>query len=44
MDFPGGPVAKIPHPQSRDPGLIPGQGNRAHTPQLKLPCAETKTP
>ena len=44
MDFPGGPVAKIPHSQSRDPGSIPGQGNRSHMPQLKHPCAETKTP
>ena len=24
-------------------GSIPGQGTRAHVPQLKIPCAETKT-
>ena len=25
-DFPGGPEAKVPHPQCGDPGLLPGQG------------------
>ena len=34
MDFPGGPVAKTPHFQHRDSGLIPGQGTRSHMGQL----------
>ena len=49
-DFPGGPVAKTPCPLCRGQGLIPGQGTRshmlklrAHKPQLKIPCATTKT-
>ena len=41
--FPGGPVVKTPHSQARVPGWIPGQGTRSHTPQLKIPCATTKT-
>ena len=37
--LPGGPVAKTPHSQCRRQGSIPGQGNRSHLPQLKIPHA-----
>ena len=30
-------------PNAGGPGSIPGQGTRAHVPQLKIPCAEMKT-
>ena len=40
---PCGPLAKTPCSQCRGPGLIPGQGTRFHMPQLKSPCAATKT-
>ena len=42
-DFLGGPVAKALCSQYRGQGLIPGQGTRCHMPQLKMPCASTKT-
>ena len=32
----GGPVAKMPHFQSRGLALIPGQGTRSHMPQLRV--------
>ena len=35
-DFPGGPLAKTPHSQSREPGSIPGQGTRSHKWQLRV--------
>ena len=50
QDFLGGPVAKTPHSQCREPRFNPSQG-RARMPQLKVPhaavkmktlCAETK--
>ena len=34
-DFPRGPMAKTSHSQCRGPGSIPGQGPRAHVPQLR---------
>ena len=34
-DFPRGPMAKTSHSQCRGPGSIPGQGTRAHMPQLR---------
>ena len=30
-------------PKAQDPGSIPGHGTRSHMPQLKIPCATTKT-
>ena len=41
--FAGGPVAKTLHFQRKGLGLIPGQGTRSYTPQLKIPMATTKT-
>ena len=35
LDFPGGPVAKIPPSQCRAPGSIPGWGVRHHVWQLR---------
>ena len=51
-DFPGGPVAKTLHSQSRGLSSIPGQGTRSHMlqllvrvhmPQLKILHIATKT-
>ena len=42
-DFPGGPVAKTPHPKAWGPGLIPGQETRSNMPQVKIPHAAAKT-
>ena len=30
-------------PNAGGPGVIPGQRTRSHMPQLKIPCAATKT-
>ena len=35
-DFPGGPIAKTPHSNAGDLGLIHLEGNRSYTPQLKI--------
>ena len=35
-DLPGGPVAKTPSPNAGALSLIPGQGTRFHTPQLRV--------
>ena len=35
-DFFGGPIAKTPHSNAGDPGLIPLEGNRSYMPQLKI--------
>ena len=46
LDFPGGPVAKIPCSQCRGLGVIPGQRTRSHMPQLRIPhpAAKIKDP
>ena len=36
LAFPGSPVAKTPHSQWRDSGLIPGQGTGPRRPQLSV--------
>ena len=48
-DFPDGPGAKTPVPNSGGPGWIPGQGTRPHTlqlrvcmPQLRILCDANK--
>lgn len=41
--LPCGPAAETPSSQCRDLRLIPGQGTRSCTPQLKTPHATTKT-
>ena len=43
-DFPGGPVAKILHPNAWGLGSIPGQGTKSHMPQLESSPGATKTP
>ena len=42
-DFACGPVVKTPWSQCRGLGSIPGQGTRAHMPQLKILPAATET-
>ena len=39
----GGPVLKMPCPNSEGQGSVPGQGTRFHMPQLKIPHAATET-
>ena len=44
MDFPGGPMAKIPCSQCRGLGLIPGQGTRFHMLQVRVCKLQVKIP
>ena len=46
LDFPGGPVAKIPCSQCRGLGVIPGQRTISRIPQLKIshPAAKIEDP
>ena len=41
-DFPGGPVAKTPYSQCREPGFNPGRGTRSQMTQLKTLHASVK--
>ena len=43
-DFPGGPVAKILHPNAWGLGSIPGQGTKSHMPQLESLMLQLKIP
>ena len=43
-DLPDGPWLRLPAPNAGAPGLIPGQGNRSHVPQLKIHMPQLKIP
>ena len=43
QNFLGGPVIRLWILSAGGLGPIPGQGTGSHMPQLKIPCATTKT-